>query len=205
MVQDNGSSLNIIERYLDEMVRQHETVFACLEGLDEDLVWKRPAPREWCIGENLDHARALYSSMLPLFQISWTLLKPVAWLRRERPYPVEIDNVYCRPKFPNQVGALLPSRYSPRNSTSLLLLKEEIARDHQQVILFYRGKPEELLGNTYLFDPAIGWLNLIQALRVGLYHDQMHYAAVQNILKQKSIDCLSGEKDGCSSQHNLLA
>lgn len=186
MLQDNSSGMNIVERYLQDMVRQHEAVFAKLEGLDEALIWQRPSQNAWCIGENLDHARALYASMLPLFINAWYLFKPVSMLRRKHPYPVEIDNVYKRPNFPQKVGWLWPPRYNPKRQISLLLLKEDIARDHQQVILFYRGKPLDLLGNTYLYDPAIGTLNLIQALRVGLYHDQLHYDAVDTILKAKN-------------------
>jgi hypothetical protein len=33
-----------------------------------------------------------------------------------------------------------------------------------------------------VFDPAIGWLNLIQVLRVGIYHDEMHYEQIRGLL-----------------------
>jgi len=32
-----------------------------------------------------------------------------------------------------------------------------------------------VLGNLYLYDPVFGWCNLIVTLRIGIYHDQLHY------------------------------
>jgi hypothetical protein len=32
-----------------------------------------------------------------------------------------------------------------------------------------------VLGNIYAYDPAIGVMNLITGLKVGIYHDQLHY------------------------------
>jgi hypothetical protein len=40
---------------------------------------------------------------------------------------------------------------------------------------FYTGKDPDLIGNIYAYDPAIGVVNLITALKVGIDHDQLHY------------------------------
>jgi len=38
------------------------------------------------------------------------------------------------------------------------------------------------IGNLPLNDPAIGWINMIQALRVGIYHDALHFSEIQSRL-----------------------
>ena len=38
-----------------------------------------------------------------------------------------------------------------------------------------------MLGNLYLYDPWFGWCNLIVTLRIGIYHDQLHY---EDIIKR---------------------
>ena len=38
-----------------------------------------------------------------------------------------------------------------------------------------------MLGNLYLYDPWFGWCNLIVTLRIGIYHDQLHY---DDVMKQ---------------------
>ena len=52
---------------------------------------------------------------------------------------------------------------------------------HAKVHQFYAGKDEDALGNLYLYDPIFGWCNLIVALRIGIYHDQLHY---DDVIKQ---------------------
>jgi hypothetical protein len=51
---------------------------------------------------------------------------------------------------------------------------ENLTSVHQDVKEFYIGKEPALLGHINLWDPVLGWLNLIRALRVGLYHDDLH-------------------------------
>ena len=54
-------------------------------------------------------------------------------------------------------------------------LKVELRTLHINVRKFYEGKDEAVLGNLYLYDPLFGWCNLIVTLRIGIYHDQLHY------------------------------
>ena len=53
--------------------------------------------------------------------------------------------------------------------------EEELRMLHANVRKFYEGKDEDVLGNLYLYDPLFGWCNLIVTLRIGIYHDQLHY------------------------------
>jgi hypothetical protein len=57
----------------------------------------------------------------------------------------------------------------------LATLKAEIEAVHERVRAFYTGKDPAVLGNIHAYDPAIGVVNLITGLKVGIDHDQLHY------------------------------
>jgi hypothetical protein len=157
------------------MDAQREAAFAALEGLSETQIWQRPALKEWCIGEILDHNVRLFESVLPGLKIGWALLGWYGRLRHKKAYPVEIDNVYKRSNFPMWVGFLWTPRYNPKRPVPLAVLQEQAEAVHRRSRVFYAEKPLDVLGNIYLYDPAIGVANLIQVLKVGIDHDQLHY------------------------------
>jgi hypothetical protein len=72
-------------------------------------------------------------------------------------------------------------RFNPRKPVPLEKLKTEIRELHTNIRQFYEDKDEDLLGNLYLFDPLFGWCNLIVTLRIGIYHDQLHF---DDVIKQ---------------------
>jgi hypothetical protein len=170
-----------VSTYLVLMDRQREAIFAELEGIDERLVWRRPEPGEWSIGEILDHVRILFRSMMPLMKSAWLLLKPLAQRRRSQPYQTEIDNVYKRPGFPMNVGWIWPPKHTPEKAIPLAVLEWNLVETHRQVYKFWAGKDPDLLGHVSVWDPAMGWLNLILVLRVGLYHDELHFETIRQI------------------------
>ena len=68
-----------------------------------------------------------------------------------------------------------------RKPVSLEVLKAETRDLHAKIREFYEDKDEDVLGNLYLYDPVFGWCNLIVTLRIGIYHDQLHY---DDVIKQ---------------------
>lgn len=40
-----------------------------------------------------------------------------------------------------------------------------------------------MLGNTPLYDPAMGGLNMIQALQVDAHHDEHHFTTIRRLLE----------------------
>lgn len=63
----------VVSRYLQLMDSQRESAFTALDGLTDPQLWQRPAPKEWSIGEILDHNYLLTASMLPAVQWMWKL------------------------------------------------------------------------------------------------------------------------------------
>jgi len=166
---------NIIHEYLDLMDRQREAMVKELAGINDAYLWDCPQSGGWCIGEILDHTRVLNASSLPILRLAWFIGRGLAGVRRGKPYAVEIDDVYRRPDFPMNSGWMWPPKYSPRQPAGLADLSRSLAQVHAQYRTFYALKNPDILGHITFFDPAIGRLNLIQALRVGLYHDQLHF------------------------------
>lgn len=172
-----------LDQIFDRMVSQREEVFAALAGLTDAQLWFRAAPDEWSIGENVDHLRAVYLAFLPWLRAAWAVLHPLARLRRAKPYRIEIDNVYRRPSFPQKVGWLFPSRYTPHRPAPLDVLYAGVHEAHAQASAFYAGKDPDVLGHVVLWDPAIGSVNLIQALRVAVFHDEVHIDSIRQMIK----------------------
>lgn len=170
-----------IQTYLNLMDSQRETVFAVLDGLTNAQLWERPAPKEWSIGEILDHNYLLMASSYPIVKFMWNQLGWYGRLKRNRPYATEIGDVYRDPKFPQWVGFMWTPRFNPRKPVSLQQLKTEIRDLHTNLRQFFEGKDEDVLGNLSIYDPVFGWCNLIVTLRIGIYHDQLHF---DDVLKQ---------------------
>jgi hypothetical protein len=172
---------NCVTQYLDLLDAQREGAFAALDGLTDMDLWHRPAPNEWSIGELLDHNYLLIGSSFPLIKWIWTSAAWYGWLRRNRVYETAIKDLYRDPKFPQWVGFLWTPRYNTRKPAQFEQLKSELRMLHKNVRRFYEGKDEDVLGNLYLYDPLFGWCNLIVTLRIGIYHDQLHY---DDVIKQ---------------------
>jgi DinB superfamily len=172
---------SVVSKYLSLLDSQREAAFVILNGMTDVQLWQRPAPKEWSIGEILDHNYLLFASTYSVISWLWKLNGWYGHLRRNRPYRTETEDLYRSPKFPNWVGFLWTPRYSARKSVLLDTLKTEIRTLHGDIRKFYEGKDEDVLGNLYLYDPWFGWCNLIITLRISIYHDQLHY---DDVIKQ---------------------
>jgi len=138
----------IISTYLDLLDSQREAAFTALDGLTDAQLWQRPAPKEWSIGEIINHNGLLFESFMPAVLFMWNGFSWYGRLRRS---------------------------YNARKPIALGALKAEIRALHAKVRGFYEGKDLDVLGNLYLYDPLFGWCNLIVVLRIGIYHDQLHF------------------------------
>jgi len=171
----------IISEYLDLMDNQRESAFSALGGLTDLQIWRRPAPGEWSIGEILGHNNRLYETFFPLVKNMWSWFGWYGEWRRMRPYAVAVEDVYRRPGFPHWVGLLWPPRHTPEKPVLLAVLKVETEDMHRKIREWYLDKDPDVLGNIHLYDPLFGWCNLIVTLRIGMYHDQLHY---DDVIKQ---------------------
>ena len=89
--------------------------------------------------------------------------------------------VYRDGKFPMWIGSLWTPRHTPRKPVAVEALFEEMRDLKRRVRDFYMDKAEQYHGQFYLSDPYFGFLNLIVTLRLGAYHDQLHFDDVVNL------------------------
>jgi DinB superfamily len=171
--------LSPIARYLDLMDDQREALFTQLGALPDAVLWYRPGPKVWSIGEHLDHTRVINCFTRRLMIVYYPVASIFARPFRHRPYDAEIDDVYKRPGFPMNVGWIWPPKYKPRRPVSAGFLHASLRAEHVAFRRFYTARDEQLLGHTVLVDPVIGALNLVQWLRVQAYHDAHHFERVR--------------------------
>ena len=169
---------NIVEQYLNLLDCQREAAFDSLNELTEAQIWQRPAPKEWCLGEIIDHNYLLIASSLPYVKIAWKVQMGRAKRRRGCYYQTEIEDPYRMPSFPMWVGFLWKPRYTPKHPAPLEKLRIATRDLHAAVRAFYTGKDPARLGNTFVYDPFFGVINLIITLRIGIFHDQLHFEDV---------------------------
>ena len=170
-----GFTVGVVDTYLDLLDSQRESTFTALEDFTVERIWSPPSPKEWSIGQLLNHNYLLIASTMPYVNMAWRYFHKHGERNRNRPYKTEIVDVYREPKFPMWVGFLWKPKYSDKNPVPLETLKKEIRALHAEVRAFYSGKEEDILGNVFVYDPLFGRLNLIVTLRIGIYHDQLHY------------------------------
>ena len=81
--------------------------------LPDRVLWYRPGPKVWSIGEHLDHTRVINCCTRRLLIAYFPLASFFARLFRRRPYEAEIDDVYKRPGIPMNVVWIRPEKYRP--------------------------------------------------------------------------------------------
>lgn len=172
---------NVVQQYLNLLDSQREAAFAALDGLTEAQFWQRPKPKEWCLGEIINHNYLLVASTLPYVKIAWKVQRYRAEKRRVDHYATEIEDPYRKLSFPMWVGILWKPRFTPRHPVPIEKLKTANRNLHAAVRAFYVEKDPTLLGNTFVYDPLFGVINLIVTLRIGIYHDQLHFDDVINL------------------------
>jgi hypothetical protein len=168
-----------VARPLDLLDEQREGIFGRLSALPDAVLWDRPGPKVWSIGEHLDHTRVINCFARRVVVVYFPVASLFAHLFRHRPFEAEIDDVFNRPGIRMNVGWIWPPKYTPERPVSMGFLHEALKVEHAAYRRFYTAQDEQLLGHTVLVDPAIGSLDLVQWLRVQAYHDALHYERVR--------------------------
>jgi hypothetical protein len=116
--------MGVVDDYLGLLDSQRESNFTALGGITDDQLWKPPAPKEWSIGQLLNHNYFLVASTMPYVKLVWKDFHKRGERHRNRPYQTKINDVYHEPRFPMWVGFLWKPRYSERNPVPFDQLKK---------------------------------------------------------------------------------
>jgi hypothetical protein len=171
-----------ITRYLDLLDEQREAIFHELGPLPDAVLWYRPGPRVWSIGEHLDHSRVCNCSLRRFMIVYYPLASVFARLFRHRPYKADIDDLV---DYPKNLGWIWSPKYSPRRPVGVGFLHEALRAEHAAYRRFYTTRDEQLLGHVVAADPFLGVFNLVQWLRYYAYHDAHHYERVRVRIKDR--------------------
>ncbi|HWE35081.1 MAG TPA: DinB family protein [Isosphaeraceae bacterium] len=174
-----------VTRYLDLLDDQREAIFHELGPLPDAVLWYRPGPRVWSIGEHLDHSRVVNRFLRRLVIVYYPLASIFARPFRHRPYKTDIEHILAKPpSYPKSGGRIFPPKCSPRRPVSVGFLHEALRAEHAACRRFYTPRDEQLLGHVRLADPLIGAINLVQLLPIQAYHDAHHYERVRIRIKE---------------------
>jgi hypothetical protein len=175
----------VIESYLNVLDEQREAIFAEMGPIADAVLWYRPGPKVWSIGEHLDHTRVINCCARRLMIAYFPPASVFARMFRHRPYQAEVDDIYKRPGFPMNGGWIWPPKYTPKRPVTVGFLHDALGREHAAYRRFYTAHDEQLLGHIVLADPVLrycvglGALNLVQCLRVQAYHDAHHHERIR--------------------------
>ena len=179
--------MGVVDDYLDLLDFQRESTFTVLDGITENQLWKPPGPKDWSIGQLLNHNYLLVASTMPYVKLVWKLFHKRGEHYRNRAYQTKINDVYHEPGFPMWVGFLWKPRYTEHKPVTFDQLKKEMRNLHADVRAFYESKDEAVLGNVFVYDPLFGRINLIVTLRIGIYHDQLHYEDIKKMVSKDQV------------------
>jgi hypothetical protein len=126
----------------------------------------------------------LFASSLPVVKFAWFMQKKRALKRRQHSYQSQIEDPYHKSSFPMWVGFLWKPRHTPKKPVTMDQLASEQRSMHAAVRTFFKDKPPALLGNVFIFDPFFGGINLIITLRIGIFHDQLHYEDIARLVQR---------------------
>src|SRR5262249_11924355 len=93
---------------LDE---QREAIFQELGALPDAVLWYRPGPRVWSIGEHLDHSRVNNCCLRRFMIVYYPLPSVFARLFRHRPYKADIEDLGMVSNYPLG-GWIFPPKYT---------------------------------------------------------------------------------------------
>ena len=85
---------SIVLTYLNLLDTQCQVAFAALDGLTEEQIWQRPYPKEWCLGEILDHNYLLIANTLPYVKVAWNVQQRLVIKRCDRSFATGIEDPY---------------------------------------------------------------------------------------------------------------
>ncbi len=163
-----------IARYLDLMDEQREAIFTRLGALPDSVLWYRPDPKVWSIGEHLDHTRVINCFTRRLTTVYFPVASLFARLFRHRPYDAEIDDVFKRRGFPMNVAGIWPPKYTPRRPASVGFLHDSLGAEPAAFRRFYTMRMTSNSWSLCARRSGDRRAQLVQLLRVQAYHDAHH-------------------------------
>lgn len=171
-----------MENHFHTLANQREQFFN-EANIAMELFWERPQVEKWSTGETLYH---LYL-MLRVFRRFSTgyipLLKQAATLRRNKPFPITIHNIYKDYQHDKGRAMEAPFLIKPRmdiiGDYTVQELFLMLQKETDLIRMLVRKLDENIAGNIYYYDPIAYHPNLIQSIHLLAIHEQHHFDLVK--------------------------
>ena len=161
-----------LSEHFTRLYAQRRPIYAALEPLALDSLWRRPQSGKWSLGETLQHL----TKMMRLFRwavaVALFFERPFARARRSRSYPTHSRDLFTGRalRAPFLIRPSTPVRPLSRVEVVSLLEKET-----EQLARMLENEEEGVLGHVWMWDPVMGWQNLLQVVDLLAIHESHHF------------------------------
>ncbi|MGM8364944.1 DinB family protein [Virgibacillus sp. W0181] len=147
--------------------------------LDFNNAWERPKEGKWSIGETVYHL-VLLARMFRRFSIVYIpVMRPVAHLRRGKPFKKEIHNIYeefnQKKKKPMNAPYFIKPGANLEEKWTFLEVRNLLELETNKLYRLVNNIEERVAGQIYYPDPIAYYPNLIQAIHLLGIHEQHHF------------------------------
>lgn len=181
---------NSINHHFQTLQKQREEFFPKIQDISNEQLWVRKEGK-WSIGENLYHLY-LITRMLKVATKFSFVLKPYAKMRRKKPFPIEMNNVFSEYKEKKGRGMKAPFILIPPKKVIGTLHQEELiqllSEETNTLKEVVANVEEEVAGHIIFFDPIANYPNLIQSIHLLAMHEEHHYKLIEKYYR----DVMSG-------------
>ncbi|SHF66532.1 DinB family protein [Ornithinibacillus halophilus] len=169
---------NNFEDYFDRIQEQRKSFYQEMDSNVED-VWERPYPNKWSVAETVYHLYLLLRLFRRFSVIYMPIMYPLAVLRKNKPYPTDMNNIYIeyhqKKKKPMNAPLLLnPPKNLPRKK-NYDEIKKLLERETNLLKANVLPMDERIAGQIYYPDPVAHHPNLPQSIQLIGIHEQHHF------------------------------
>ncbi len=170
----------IIEKNLNTLISNRETITRAVAQLPEERIWIRPSDEKWGIAEHLVHLNKTLNTMTTTMRILTPALYPFAWFNRERPYETTMQDWMNSAAYqPMKTAAVLEPKQARQ---SLEQISASFEKTMHQSRRFFLSLDERIAGNLILpYPPTKGKVSFLQLSFTLGYHEKHHFRAMAKL------------------------
>ncbi len=171
-----------IEEYLSVLEAQRRSVFAQVEGISTERLWRRPPSGKWSAGEHQEHLLKTIRLFRRTFRVLIPFSLPIARSLRSSPYTATVPDVF--EGRPTKAPFVIAPRHRKEPKDYLLLssLKQDLEQERVRLKQLFADLDDEVAGHIKMWGGSLGWINLLQELQTLVFHEEHHFKAIRSLL-----------------------
>lgn len=166
----------VMKNHFEQLLEQRKLFLIYASTKD---VWQRPIKEKWSIAETVYHLLLLLKRFRQLNMTYLILAKPIATLRKSRPYQTTSVNIYEDYQQKHKQAMKAPPLIKPSSNLQNLISYNEILNqldaETNKLIKMVSIIEEDIAGHIHYPDPPARYPNLIQSIHLLAIHEQHHF------------------------------